>query len=250
MSSHRISSANCCNWSSLSFLTCSGLSTMSRYRFISGERRIGVMDSWGNGEESGSSLQCPKTPMLRGDDGSLSNWGGLFRRGGVREAGRFKSEFARGVRFQFLDLQLGFSQLGLADFGQPCAFFEAGQKGLQRQFIGFHRLDNSFEFFQRLFKRQIFPTGCLGWSRFGLFRHKGEVKTTPAARLADCPKAEERRPRPRSVAAGGTNYPSGNGYRRSRAAACGADIAARCPDPDWLLRHHAADFPLLQPCFQ
>ena len=110
---------------------------------------------------------CSKTPMLRGDDGAISNSGGLFRRGGVREVGGFKREFARGVRFELLDLQLGFSQLGLADFGQPRAFFEAGKKGLKRQLIGFHRLNDPFEFFQRLFKGQIFPPGGLGWSRFG-----------------------------------------------------------------------------------
>src|SRR5205823_14879859 len=69
--------------SSLSFLTCSGLSTMSRYLFISGERRIGMM-KWGSDkEESDSSRPVSKTPKLRVDDGSLSNSGGLFR-GGIR----------------------------------------------------------------------------------------------------------------------------------------------------------------------
>ena len=106
-----------------------------------------------------------------------------------------KREFASGVAFQLLDLQLGFSQLGLADFGQPRAFFETRQQGLQGQLIGFHRLDDPFEFFQRLFKRQIFPPGGLGWSRFGWFRHKREVKTIPVARLADCPKAKQHRRR-------------------------------------------------------
>ena len=91
--------------------------------------------------------------MFRGDDGAISNSGGLFGRGGVREVGGLKREFARGVRFELLDLQLGFSQLGLADFGQPRAFFETREQGLQGQLIGFHRLDDPFEFFQRLFKR-------------------------------------------------------------------------------------------------
>src|SRR6266567_4427350 len=157
MSSWRISSANCCNWSSFSFLTCSGLSTMSRYRFISGERRIGVMEFWSDEEKLVSLLPCSQNPTRRGCDGWLSSSGRLFRRRSIREADGLQREFARGVRFQLLDLQLGFSQLGLADFGQPRAFFEAGQKGLQRQLIGFNRLDYPFEFFQRLFKGQIFP---------------------------------------------------------------------------------------------
>ena len=103
-------------------------------------------------EESGSLLPCAKNPMRHGCDGRLSNSGRLFRSGIVREVDGLKREFASGVAFQLLDLQLGFSQLGLADFGQPRAFFETRQQGLQGQLIGFHRLDDPFEFFQRLFK--------------------------------------------------------------------------------------------------
>src|SRR5437879_2487528 len=119
INSWRISSASCCNWSSFSFLTCYGLSTMSRYRFISGERRIGVMEFWSDGEKLDSLLPCSKNPMQHGCDGWVSNSGGLFRRGGVRQVDGFKGEFARSVPFELLDLQLGFTQLGLADFGQP-----------------------------------------------------------------------------------------------------------------------------------
>jgi len=164
---------------------------MSRYRFISGERGIGMMEFWSDEEKLDSLLPCSRNPMHRGCDGWLSNLGRLFCRGIVREVDGLKREFAGGVPFQLLDLQPGFSQLGLADFGQARAFFETGQQSLQGQLIGFHRLDYLFEFFQRLFEGQFFPPGVLGWSRFGLFRHKREVKTATAARLADCPKAEE-----------------------------------------------------------
>src|SRR2546430_12671233 len=80
MSSQRISSASCCNWSSLSFLTCSGLSTMSRYRFISGERAVEVIGI-GSAEKQLACFPAPKISVPRGCDGRFSNSGRLFRSG-------------------------------------------------------------------------------------------------------------------------------------------------------------------------
>src|SRR6266446_1949901 len=55
MSSCRISSANCCNCPSVSFLTCVGLSTISRYWLMIG---IGVVEWWSGGmvKELGSGM--------------------------------------------------------------------------------------------------------------------------------------------------------------------------------------------------
>src|ERR1051325_3042219 len=132
ISSCRISSASCCNWSSLSFFTCSGLSTMSRYRFIAGGCDWGVQRRGGSGAAGTAGCPHPKTPILRSCDGWLARWMGLFPGGIVRELDGVEHEFAGGVLLQLLDFQLGFDQLGLTDPGQVGALLEAGQHRLQR----------------------------------------------------------------------------------------------------------------------
>src|SRR5204863_7797114 len=65
MSSWRICSASNCNWSSLSFLTCSGLSTMSRYRFIYEEGRTGVMECSSHGAMTADWKHYSTDPKLQ-----------------------------------------------------------------------------------------------------------------------------------------------------------------------------------------
>lgn len=111
---------------------------------------------------------------------------GLFRRGLVRRVDGFEREVSRGILFQLLDFQLGFGQLGLADFCETRAFLIPGHQRLQRQVAGLHCLDDRFQLFQSLLKRQVLRAGGLGCGRFDCFRHNAEIRTSPGARLADC----------------------------------------------------------------
>ena len=68
------------------------------------------------------------------------------------------------IFFQLLNLQFRLRQFGLADLGQPRAFFIPRQQRLQRQILGFHRFHDGFQLFQGFFEWDVAVFGRFIWA--------------------------------------------------------------------------------------
>ena len=76
----------------------------------------------------------------------------------------FQAEFAFGAFLQLLHFQFRLAQFRLAELRQPRAFLVTGQQRFQRQLLGFHRLHDGLEAFERFFEWRV---RCFG---LGVFR--------------------------------------------------------------------------------
>jgi len=74
--------------------------------------------------------------------------------------------------FRVVVFSIPLGQFFLADFDQLRAFLVFCQQRFQRQIVGFHRLDDGFEFLQRLLERRVlaglFCPAALVWFGTGM----------------------------------------------------------------------------------
>src|SRR5258705_1172942 len=90
----------------------------------------------------------------------------------------FHSCLAGAVAGDDFDLVLCVGKSFLANFYQIHSFFVAHDEIFQRQFAGFHLLDNFFEAIHRAFKVRL----CLALLRFAAHGENGELSTAPLER--------------------------------------------------------------------